>query len=233
MIAMFIADHAVHAAGGEHCSVDILFWHFHGPASLSSYFFFLGISDSEELQTMSDPSEKYHAFVANRALWCYDADKGSSTKVFAFRKSEDDLRTNFNSHGVKILSVSEEGNIDFLVYGYMNRGNHEGTTGVALYRYENGDNTLTERLYLPSGEDYWSLRQDIGRLSYLSSNQTLYLLMDHAVYGVELSGKEYMVVADGLTEENFAVSADGSRIAWQDGSDIYSSEKLNVMVRNR
>ena len=189
----------------------------------------LGISDSEELQTMSDPSEKYHAFVANRALWCYDADKGSSTKVFAFRKSEDDLRTNFNSHGVKILSVSEEGNIDFLVYGYMNRGNHEGTTGVALYRYENGDNTLTERLYLPSGEDYWSLRQDIGRLSYLSSNQTLYLLMDHAVYGVELSGKEYMVVADGLTEENFAVSADGSRIAWQDGSDIYSSEKLNVM----
>jgi hypothetical protein len=40
MIAMFIADHAVHAAGGEHYSVDILFWHFHGPASLSSYFFF-------------------------------------------------------------------------------------------------------------------------------------------------------------------------------------------------
>ncbi len=35
----------------------------------------LGISDSEELQTMSDSSEKYHAFVANRALWCYDADK--------------------------------------------------------------------------------------------------------------------------------------------------------------
>ena len=54
--------------------------------------------------------------MANRALWCYDADKGSSTKVFAFRKSEDDLRTNFNSHGVKILSVSEEGNIDFPLY---------------------------------------------------------------------------------------------------------------------
>lgn len=189
----------------------------------------LGVSDSDELQAMSDPTDQYKAFVANRALWCYDADKGSSTKVFAFRKSEDDLRTNFNSYGIKILSVSELGNIDFLVYGYMNRGNHEGTTGVALYRYESEDNTLTERLYLPSSEDYWSLRQDINRLSYLSSNQTLYLLMDHAVYGVELSGKEYMVVADGLTEESFAVSADGSRIAWQDGSDIYGSEKLNVM----
>lgn len=203
---------------------------FSGDSSLySDKRIMLGISDSYELQAMSDPTEQYKAFVANRALWCYDAEKGSSTKVFAFRKSEDDLRTNFNSYGVKLLSVSEEGNIDFLVYGYMNRGNHEGTTGVALYRYESGDNTLTERLYLPSEGDYWSLRQDISRLSYQSENQTLYLLVDHAVYGVELSSREYMVVADGLTEENFAVSADGSRIAWQDGDDIYSSEKLNVM----
>lgn len=189
----------------------------------------LGISDSEELQSMSDPTGQYRAFVANRALWCYDTAKGGSTKVFAFRKSEDDLRTNYNSHGVKILSVTEKGNIDFLVYGYMSRGNHEGTTGVALYHYESGDNTLTERLYLMADEDYWSLREDINKLSYLSANQTLYILMDHAVYGVDLLGKEYVVVADGLTEENFAVSYDGSRIAWQDGEDIYSSEKLNVM----
>lgn len=189
----------------------------------------LGISDADELQAVSDASGKYKAFVANRALWCYDVSSGQSTKVFAFRKSEDDLRMNFNSHGVRILSVSEDGNVDFLVYGYMNRGNHEGTTGAALYRYESGDNTLTERLYLPVEEDYWSLRQDVNQLSFLSSSQTLYLLLNHAVYGVDLAGKEYMVVADGLTEENFAVSADGSRIAWQEGEDIYSSTKLNVM----
>ena len=127
---------------------------------------------------------------------------------------------NFNSHSVRILSVSEEGSIDFLVYGYMRRGNHEGTTGVAFYRYESADNALTERLYLPVDEDYGSLRQDIGRLSYLSDNHTLYLYLDHAVYGVDLPGKEYVVVADGLTEENFAVSADGARIAWQEGYDI-------------
>lgn len=189
----------------------------------------LGISDGEELQTISDEAGKYKAFVANKALWCYDTEKESSTKVFSFRKSEDDLRTNFNSHGVKILSVGGEGAVDFLVYGYMNRGNHEGTTGVALYRYESGDNSLTERLYVPSGEDYWSLKQNISKLSFLSDNQMLYLLIDHAVYGIDLSSKEYMVVADGLTEENFAVSEDGSRIAWQDGRELYESERLHVM----
>lgn len=189
----------------------------------------LGISDAEEIQSVTDPGGKFRAFVANRALWCYDAAKGESTKVFAFRKSEDDLRSSFQSHGVEILSVSEAGDIDFLVYGYMNRGNHEGTTGVAVYRYERAGNSLTERMYLPSSLDYESLRQDIKTLSFLSGSQNLYLMMDHAVYAVDLAGKEYMVVADGLTEENFAVSTDHSRIAWQDGDGIYDSRRLNVM----
>ena len=189
----------------------------------------LGISDAGELQSVSDASGKYRAFVANRALWFYDVEKGESTKVFAFRKSEEDIRTSFHSHGVKILSVSEAGDVDFLVYGYMNRGNHEGTTGVAVYRYERDGNSLTERMYLPSSLDYESLRQDVECLSYLSGNQSLYLMMDHTVYAVDLTGKEYMVVADDLTEKNFAVSTDGSRIAWQDGEEIYDSRRLNVM----
>lgn len=191
----------------------------------------LGITDEEQLRQVSDASGKYKAFVANRALWCYNAEenKESSTKIFAFRKSEEDIRADFAHHGIKILSVEETGTINFLVYGYMNRGNHEGTTGVAVYRYENESNTLTEILYLPSGEDYWSLKQDMERLSYLSESKVLYLLMDHAVYGVDLTSREYMVVADGLTEENFAVSSDASRISWQEGGDVYASGVLQVM----
>lgn len=188
-----------------------------------------GISDSEELSQMSDSSGKYKAFVANRALWSYDTEKESSTKVFAFRKSEEDLRSNNDTHGIKILSVSETGTIDFLVYGYMSRGNHEGGTGMAVYRYEKEGNTLTERMYLPADEDYWSLRQDLNRLCYLSSNQVLYILMNHAVYGVDLTSKEYMVVVDSLTDSSIAASSDGTRIAWQAGDDPYAADSLSVM----
>lgn len=189
----------------------------------------LGISDGEELQALSDPAGRFHAFVANRALWSYDPAEGGNVMVFSFRKSEADLPVGYQSHGVKLLSVSEAGDIDFLVYGYMNRGNHEGSVGVAVYRYEKNSNSLTERMYLPYTRDYESLKQDIRKLSFLSSSQKLYVMLDHAVYAVDLTGREYMVVADGLTEENFAVSTDGSRIAWQDGEETYNSRKLNVM----
>lgn len=189
----------------------------------------LGISDGEELQQVSDTSGVYKAFVVNKALWLYDTKEKISTKVFAFRKSEEDLKSGFDNHGVKILAVSETGGIDFLLYGYMNRGNHEGTTGVAVYHYESADNSLTERMYMPADEDYWSLKEDINKLSYLSSTQVLYLLMNHTVYGVDLASKEYMVVADELTDENFAVSGDTSRIAWQEGKNIYDSSQLHIM----
>lgn len=189
----------------------------------------LGISDGDELQAVSDSTGRYKAFVANKELWSYDTERGVSTKIFAIRKKADDLKLHNDSYGLKILSVDNKGNVDFLVYGYMGRGNHEGSSGVSLYRYESDDNSLTERLYLPAGEDYWSIRQDIKKLSYLSDKQVFYLLLDHAVYGIDLTSKEYIVVADSRTEENLAVSDDGSRIAWQDGADPYSSTMLHVM----
>ena len=34
---------------------------------------------------------------------------------------------------IKIARVDEAGSIDFVVYGYMNRGDHEGEVGTAVY----------------------------------------------------------------------------------------------------
>ena len=62
----------------------------------------LGVSDAEDLQSMQDEAGKYRAFVANRALWIYDTGKEESTKVFAFRKSENDTRVNYDTYGIKI-----------------------------------------------------------------------------------------------------------------------------------
>ncbi len=46
-----------------------------------------------------------------------------------------------------------------------------------------------------------------------------YVYQDGAVYGIDLSSKEYMVVADGLTEETSAISSDRTRLAWLMGQD--------------
>lgn len=111
----------------------------------------LGISDGEGLYAKKSENGRYTVFVTNRELWAYDREEGDSICIFAFGGwNTDDLRALQDRHGVEILEVSNGGAVDFLVYGYMNRGGREGYTGVSYYRYEAESNTLTEQFFLPA-----------------------------------------------------------------------------------
>ncbi len=37
---------------------------------------------------------------------------------------------------------------DFIVAGYMNRGRHEGESGVGLYHYDASSGTVEEKLFV-------------------------------------------------------------------------------------
>ena len=43
------------------------------------------------------------------------------------------------------------------------------------------------------------------------------------------ASRQAQVLAEGMTEENFAVSPGQERIAWQDGEDLYDSRSVHIM----
>ena len=56
--------------------------------------------------------------------------------------------------------MENDGTVDFLVYGYMNRGIHEGQVGVILYRYNSNENSIEAVSYThlyPSRTEYISI----------------------------------------------------------------------------
>lgn len=193
----------------------------------------LGIGSGEDIYAKDSPDGKFMAFVVNRELWAYDGrekNNGRSIRIFSFGGADvADVRANYDRHGIEILEVDENGGVDFLVYGYMNRGSHEGETGVAYYRYEAENNTLEERFFLPAPESYEQLKMDVECLAHKGGNGILYLYMNETVYGVDLTSCEYIVVASGLTGDKFAVSGDGSRLAWQEETGVYDSSLLHIM----
>ena len=137
--------------------------------------------------------------------------------MFTFRDGvNENSQGNYKKHGVKILSVSESGDVSFLVYGYMNRGNHEGTTGVSMYRYDNGSNTIVEKFYIPADEPCEMLAQDLNRFSYLTAEDVVYMYLGGTIYSVNLTSGEASEVARGLSADELAVSESGSRLAWQE-----------------
>lgn len=193
----------------------------------------LGITNDNMIKSVKSPKSRYLAFKTGGDLWCYDQTDNELVRIFTFDSSKDDgVRSRYDRHDVKILSVQEDGTVDFLVYGYMNRGKYEGRMGVIYYSYDAEKDTVNEKFYLASSESFEKVREDVNNLSYLSQNSMMYLMLEGSVYGIDLKSNESLVVAQGLTKGSFAVSGDGSRIAWQDGTSLYESEKVHVMDFN-
>ncbi len=188
----------------------------------------LGIGNDEAVSLVKSSSGRYRAFVFNRDLWCFDQQENQASRIFSFRDLGDDSgRSDLEHHGIKILSVDDNGDVEFLVYGYMNRGNHEGFHGIGLYGYSS-DGNVGERLFIPSTKSFDRIKQDVETLSYYNEQGMLYLYQDSEVLGIDLHSKEYIVVADNLTDGRFVISEDKTRLAWQEVYSADSSDTIHV-----
>lgn len=190
----------------------------------------LGITGDERVEVKKSAGGQILAYRANRDLWSYDQKERRIVKIFSFRGSNlTDVQDSFSDHDVKILKVDDSGDVDFLVYGYQNRGRHEGEFGIVGYHYDEAANALQERFFVPAVCRYEELEADMNRLAYQAQSDMLYLYLNHAIFGIDLTSNEHMAVADGLEEGSYAVSADQARIAWLEGGKRYESRVLHLM----
>lgn len=190
----------------------------------------LGIVDTQVEMKESDGGNVF-AFVVSNKLYSYNVTDKKLARLFSFYNEEDvkDVRSSYNRHKIKILNVDEAGNVDFLVYGYMNRGKHEGGVGVSYYSYTSTANTVEEYIYIPYLRSYEMLELDIEDLAYVNNAGTFYLMLEGTVYAIDLNSRSYEVLAAGLTEDEFAVSKSNQMLVWQEGGDQYSSTKLRLL----
>ena len=119
------------------------------------------------------------------------------------------------------------GNVWFCVSGYMNRGTHEGSTGIAYYHYDMGQNALEEKFFIPSSEPYQELKDDLSVLAHRGTNGIFYFYMDHGIYGIDLKSLEYArtipgrhgrrIPGSGIHRRSRSwTSTPGTRLRWAD-----------------
>lgn len=191
----------------------------------------LGITGDQVTLHESDGGNVLAFTVADK-LYSYNVTDNKLARLFSFYGNVDKLldeRSAYNRHDIQVLGVDETGNIAFLVYGYMNRGRHEGNVGVAVYGYNSMTNTVEERLYIPYDKSYELLKTDIDKLSYVNRNGIYYFMMDGTVYGVNLETLACQSVVTGLREGGYHVSNSNKMLVWQEGSDLYAGTRLVLM----
>lgn len=189
----------------------------------------LGINASDSVICDSDEKGVYTYFVNQGSLWCFNSSSKMFTRVFSFIGEEtDSVREGFDAHTIKIMDIQDNGDCTFLVKGYMNRGEHEGQTGVSLCRYSYSENNVTERLFIPLAVPYNVLSENAGGVSYVSEDK-FYILIDETLYSVDLDSKEVMIEIDKLKDGTYAVSDNGDAIAYSVSGDIYNTDTIRVL----
>jgi hypothetical protein len=190
----------------------------------------LGITSDIQVPVTSSADQRKLAFVRNRELWFYDLENNKITKVFSFRSdNKDDLRELYDQHDIRVLNMDEEGNLDFMVYGYMNRGQYEGRVAIILYRFIRSENRIEERLYIPVEEPYQTLKEKLGKLSYVNSRDVFYFQVYNSIYSYDMITRELEEIADKVTTEQVVVLKDLNYVAWQDSVDPNQSKNIIIM----
>lgn len=189
----------------------------------------LGIA-SDDLQYETNEDETIVAFVQERDLWLYSRESGELYQVFSFSDAEgSDERSRNDQHAVRIISMDNSGNLAFAVYGYMNRGIHEGEVGVGIYYFSVPDNVIEEKAFIPSTKSFAIAEDELGKMVYYNhSEKMLYVLAEGTLYQIDLDRNEQETLAENLTEDQYTVSDDGRLMAYQTDDSASVIQVMNL-----
>ena len=113
----------------------------------------------------------------------------------------------------------------------MNRGAHEGEVGAAVYYYNSSKNSIEEKVFVPSTKSAAIAADELERLVYYSTQKNMfYMLVGGTLYEIDLEKDRREELASGLTEGQYAVSDDGSMVAYQ--TDGNEDEATEITVKN-
>lgn len=183
----------------------------------------LGITDKNVVMKESDGGNVF-AFVQAGGLYVYNSADNRLARLHSFRDEDnDDLRARYENHNYEVLQVDETGNVTFLVYGYMNRGRHEGECGVSVCYYSSTLNVTEEMVFIPYNKSAGLLKADLETLSYVNGKNDLYLMVDGNIWHIGLEDKSSEIVVSGISTAGCRVAENDSMLVWQKDLKDYGS----------
>ncbi len=192
--------------------------------SISQNQFKLGVTNENNMELLTSTDASQLAFIRNKELWHYNMAENTLSKVFSFRKAEEAVQgLSYDQYDIRILKLYENGDISFMVYGYMGKGEYEGKTGILLYRYYRGEERIEEQLYLPVGESYQKIKEELGSLGYMNEFDVFFFMAYNTMYSYNLITKELSVISDNALEDSVVFFKESGYVCWQenDYTDIH------------
>ncbi|SER42819.1 hypothetical protein [Lachnobacterium bovis] len=189
----------------------------------------LGITDENVNYKVSEAGGVV-AFVQQGDLWNYNIAKNTITRVFSFKDDDKiDVRSNNNKHSIKIINVDEAGSVDFVVDGYMNRGDHEGDVGIGIYHYDGIAGTVKEESFIPMNQPYEIVKAKLGEFVYENNDNEVFIKINGDLQKIDLSNSKSQKMISNLKDNTYRCSKSNQFVAWVSNKGKTYGKSLNLM----
>lgn len=193
----------------------------------------IGIAQSD-MQVVQSSDKGVTAFVHDGRLYEAESSEDLLVYIYGFDSAGDTgMRETNADHDIRILHMETDGSIDFLVYGYMNCGRHEGDTGISFYHYSGEYHTLEEKAYVSYEGSFAVLDQKIGQIAHYDvESGRLYLTLEDALYEVDVNSCSLRLLTEDLFRRCTVISPGGVLIAYEEQEEGAATGRITLLNLN-
>ena len=192
----------------------------------------LGIAGTD-IQMKESADGNHLAFETAGRLCVYNVKTNKVSQLYTFYDAENrDSRTLYDAHDIKILDIDDSGNVKFAIYGYFNRGKHEGETGISVFAYDSGLNAIEELVHIPYDKSWEILKCDVEKLCFLNANHKFYVYLNQGLHEININTMEDNVLAQLTAEDTLHTSGTHQIMLWNQG-DLVQILNLETEVLNK
>ncbi len=175
-----------------------------------------GLTTDRDLNYLLSENKKYLLFAHDGDMWEYDMKKNEMVRLFSFDKKNGDFaRYENKQHDYQLISVEDNGDADFVLYGYVTRGQYEGRVGLLYYRYYAEEHRIEELMFVPVTVPYEILKEEFGDLCYMNDYDEFYFKLYDTLYLYRTLVNDFTVVSEHLSER-FVLAKEQGILVYQD-----------------
>ncbi len=200
-------------------------------ASLNKSQLNMGITADTDMQIISNDAVSRVAFVKNGDVYLYDLTDNVLNKAYSGYINDEEYEYRlYGQHNARIISMDEEGNMTFAVYGYVSHGAYEGKVAIILYRYRVSDSEIEELLYIPFENSYQVLKEDFEEYCYVNGKDVFYFVVDDKIYSYDIVAEKLTCIAESIEDGNFTIVPETNMFIWKENSVL---NILNLETENK
>lgn len=193
--------------------------------NVGNSFIDLGIQNTEDIEVVESESKQFIAYAINGDVYSMDLSNKQVTQLFALgANSAGELRNT----KAKVVRIDDEGNADFLVYGYSNATEHIGRNGISVIHYSHADKESNEIIFIPYSQPAEMIEKEVNKICYVNDG-AIYFMVDKDLHYVNFATKEHGTVISGLTDDSYAINQNRTAIAYNTNMQSFNSDEIAII----